>query len=69
MIKYVALGVSIGLSGATALWMVAAGYRTDEQGTTMTHAEVILGWGGLLVALLLMTASAIWIGKTGRNRH
>ncbi len=69
MVRLAALGLSIVLTATAVAWMVSAGVRTDRDGTSLTQAEAIIGWGGLAIAALLLAVSAAWITVGAARRR
>ena len=62
------MGVAVGIGLTTALWMIAAGSRVDEQGTSTTTFEDWAGWGGLLFAVLLFASATVLHERTQTPR-
>lgn len=63
-----ALGASVGVGACSVVWLIACGIRSDAQGTSPTNTEMILGWGGLLTAVILFVASLAAVA-TGDRAH
>jgi hypothetical protein len=62
----IALGASVGVGISSAAWMMQGGYRHDAQGTSPTNGGVALGWGGLLVGIVLFTVSVLAVVRPRR---
>ncbi|TCI99355.1 hypothetical protein [Aeromicrobium sp. IC_218] len=52
-----------------ALDLVATGYRVDEEGTSSRQADMLLGWGGLALGLVLGSVGAVVLGLAQAHIH
>lgn len=52
-----------------ALDLVATGYRVDEEGTSARQADMLLGWGGLALGLVLASIGAVVLGLAQAHVH
>lgn len=63
------VGLGIGLGFEAVMWLINAGYRVDEEGTSPRTSELVLAWGGLAAGVFLLVIGLIGLALAAASDH